>query len=63
MRRLIVCSDCGARFVQELPDVTEAEASALRAANDNSGVMFKCPTCQKEIWVPRSALPGLLEPP
>ncbi len=63
MRKLVRCPKCGHDFVQLLPDVTPLEAEQLRDANDDSGVIIKCPHCQERIHRRRSDLPDLPEPP
>jgi predicted RNA-binding Zn-ribbon protein involved in translation (DUF1610 family) len=60
MQRGVQCPDCGRRFAQELPDVTAEEVARLKAAGDDSQVVFPCPQCKKKISVRKSSL---LDPP
>jgi predicted RNA-binding Zn-ribbon protein involved in translation (DUF1610 family) len=63
MRKLLTCPKCGHQFVQNLPDVTAAEAEDLKAADDDRGVTFHCPICRQKTWLRRWDLPDLPEPP
>jgi predicted RNA-binding Zn-ribbon protein involved in translation (DUF1610 family) len=63
MQRLVECQTCGHKFVQEVPDVSAAEAARLKSVDDDSRVMFRCPQCQEKIWRPRWALSDMPAPP
>jgi hypothetical protein len=59
MRKRVQCPTCGSLFDQELPNVTAEEADRQRAADDDRGVIFKCPLCEQEIHARRRDLPAL----
>ena len=44
-----MCPHCGHRFVQNLPDVSAAEAEQLKADDNDKGVVFICQTCLESV--------------
>jgi len=63
MRKLVGCSNCGHKWIQDLPDVSLAEAAQLKAAFDDREVVFQCPNCKSEVRVVRWDIPDLPDPP
>jgi rubredoxin len=63
MRKLVGCSNCGHEFIQELPDVSPAEVAQLKAAFNDTAVIFPCPNCHHDVRVVRWDIPDLPDPP
>jgi hypothetical protein len=59
MYRMVACDGCNHQFAQLLPDVTVAEGERLKAADEDRRVVFECPKCRREIYLPRWAVPEL----
>jgi rubredoxin len=63
MRKLVDCSNCGHEWIQDLPDVSLAEAAHLKEAFDDRQVIFQCPNCHSDVRVVRWDIPDLPDPP
>jgi rubredoxin len=63
MQKLVGCSNCGHEWIQDLPDVSPTEVTQLKAAFDDTEVVFPCPKCRSDVRVVRWDIPDLPDPP